>query len=564
MNTMAEKINNDVRLDKLLQKAVELIRKYPGEKHDCFIAIAELTLLLHSLRDATEETVSEEPTPVISEQPASEDPSDYERTRDLFWHLYEATTKDFLPDDVSSWASEALSYLEGCTRVPYEPDVDDSDKIDELINYSYVATAFALSLQRVEEGYSEESRRAFKEAWRAPQRFQGGMFGPIHDEPDIEDFHSLAGLNSVISRNLFVVHALDGKWEEAIYHFAFCLVQYVGLLDAESLRISNDTLTDDPEEPVVEETERRTSYSGTEYSSFLGSYDEFIDHSFCQLAVDTFEEIKSSRSYEYDWRQLLNYCDRIVEYWPREDDGIPYGIYDINLWVRDSEGQALKAFSYWNSAKGWLEANLEPSELRDELRKEEDEKAEQRLKRYFFSEEQWNQLPERAQRSLVEADRVWYTSRLGNVGSALDHLRIATEEVLCELFWRPCYKWLDNKKSLDDPRLLDLHTTRKELNQNNKQPSLVEFECMLGSESFKIFCETLTLDKEQREFVLRNLPEALKELRRERRRAAHSIGRVIRRGEVSRLYSEFLGISRYGVLPRLIDLKLQLSRAQKA
>lgn len=559
MNTMAEKINNDVQLEKLLQETAELIRKYSGEKHDCFIVIVELYLLLHSLRDATEETVSEELTPATSEQPASEDPSDYERTRDLFWHLYEATTKDFLPADVASWALEALSCLEGCTRVPYEPDVDDSDKIDELINYSYVATAFALSLQRVEEGYSEESRRAFKEAWRASQRFQGGMFGPIHDEPDIEDFHSLAGLNSVISRNLFVVHALDGKWEEAIYYFAFCLVQYVGLLDAEPPPIFNDTLTDDPEEPVVEETERRTSYSGTEYSSFLGSYEEFIDHSFYQLAVDTFEKIKTSHSYEYDWRQMLKNCRTIITYWPYDDAFEPDDVK-----IKDGQGDEVQALQYWFGAKSWAEAKLEHSELKDELRKEEDEKAEQRLKRYFFSEEQWNQLPERAQRSLVEADRVWYTSRLGNVGSALDHLRIATEEVLYELFWRPCYKWLDNKKSLDDPRLLDLHTTRKELNQNNKQPSLVEFECMLGSESFKIFCETLTLDKEQREFVLRNLPEALKELRRERRRAAHSIGRVIRRGEVSRLYSGFLGISRYGVLPRLIDLKLQLSRAQKA
>ncbi len=487
-----------------------------------------------------------------------------------FWYLYEAGVSGVLPTDIDSWLLKALSCLEKSTRVTYEPDVDDFDKASLLDIYSHIAAAYALALKRREEGYSEESRRVFNDAWKATDRYLPRQEArPIIEDTKIEFQHAFAALKVLLARHLFMICTSENDWQRALLFFTCVVVHYGELQYAEPggpyfaprwSRVDNVDDIDERVEFAKSEVERemdRLTYRGPRYSLYF-NYEELLDEKHCQMAANVFENIKNSGMTNWDWGQLLKYCGSIIEYWPHID------IYNDEAWVRDSRGQVFESISYWNGAKGWLEANLEPSELRDELRKEEDEKAEQRLKRYFFSEEQWNQISERAQGSLVGADRVWYAPRAGNVGSVLEDLRIATEEVLYELFWRPCYKWLDNKKSLDDPRLLDLHTIREELNQNNKQPSLVEFEWMLGSESFKIFCETLTLDKEQREFVLRNLPEALKELRRERRRAAHSIGRVIRRGEVSRLYSGFLGIGRYGVLPRLIDLKLQLSRAQKA
>lgn len=465
-------------------------------------------------------------------------------TKEAFWHLYEAWKEDSLPEEVEIWALESLAYLEKASRVSYEPDVD---KAPEFLIYSYIAAAYALALQRREKGYSEENRHAFEQAWQASQRFlRGDQIVPISDEPGLEESHSFAALNTLVALNLFHIRTLDQRWEEALNLFALGLRQSMLLLYAEPCQ-EKETIGRITVDGVVEPVQavEQEGYQGFRYSSLIGWDWDVFDEWFHDKALKVFENIRKSPSAHWDWEGLLGYCRIIIEYWPLE-----YG-----------EFYYPGAFAGWYEAQGWLIAKLEPSELRDELRREEDEKAEQRLKRYFFDEAKWKALPERAQRSLIEADRVWFASRVGNVGTVLDQLRKVTDEIIFHLFWKPCCQWMDTQK-LRDNRLLDFQNIREVLKRDRKEPSLGEFEAMLRSKGFSAFIQTLNLTETQREFVSRQLRKDLGELRRGRRSAEHGIGRILTRKEVEPLFSQFLGVGCAGILPQLMDLKLQLAQQQ--
>ena len=99
--------------------------------------------------------------------------------------------------------------------------------------------------------------------------------------------------------------------------------------------------------------------------------------------------------------------------------------------------------TYWNWASGWLEAQLQPSDLRKLLDRQIDHEAERRLKTYFFEEALWQKIPDRAVKSLISADRDWFTGSGARIESVLSELTVAVEELLMQGLWPRLKKWVE-------------------------------------------------------------------------------------------------------------------------
>ena len=275
------------------------------------------------------------------------------------------------------------------------------------------------------------------------------------------------------------------------------------------------------------------------------------------MFVDIFEHLRSYTTTK-NWRQIARDCFIISACWK---NCFLFGNTRDET-VIDNKGWEWDPPEFWQQAKGWAEAKLEPSELLEEMKKAEDEKAEQRLTTYFFEKRSFNAFPERAKQSLIEAEKAWFSTKSGRADRIFNELRIATEEVLYCSFWRPLSEWMDTRR-ITDPRLLDFQRIRESISEANKKPSLVEFERMLKSFALGEFLKPLPLSNVDREFVLNELPKALKQLRSYRRSAEHDLQRVREPKEIAPIFKEFLGIGDKGILPRLLEIQKAITSSRE-
>ncbi len=91
------------------------------------------------------------------------------------------------------------------------------------------------------------------------------------------------------------------------------------------------------------------------------------------------------------------------------------------------------------------------------------------------------------------------------------------------------------------------------MKRKNREPALKDFLAMLKLRSFEQFLHKLvpTLDAEQQNFLLKELPGTLRKLKKERNRRAHERLQTYQREDVAPLLKKFLGIGQTGVLPFL-------------
>ena len=191
------------------------------------------------------------------------------------------------------------------------------------------------------------------------------------------------------------------------------------------------------------------------------------------------------------------------------------------------------------------------------MNRKHDEDSEQRLKLYFFDAGLWGLLPERAKLSLTAAEQTWFSTRFGRVEAALNELRIATEEILSRVFWTPLTEWM-TKEPIRNPKLLDFSRIIEELAKKQHEPSLANFGEMLRTQAFRTWLESQTLPKEDRNFILQELPSALRDLGSVRRSAEHGIRRTQQREQVTPYIRRFLGVGCRGVLPHLVQIGKQI------
>ena len=113
--------------------------------------------------------------------------------------------------------------------------------------------------------------------------------------------------------------------------------------------------------------------------------------------------------------------------------------------------------------------------------------------------------------------------------------------------------------SVENVQLLDFLRIREKLGAKHK-PSLAEFEQMLRTQAFGEFMRTLPLSREDRAFALKDLPKSLRRLRLKRKSGEHDIGLIRNMKDVASLFREFMGIGCGGILPRLVEIGVGVSK----
>ena len=188
-----------------------------------------------------------------------------------------------------------------------------------------------------------------------------------------------------------------------------------------------------------------------------------------------------------------------------------------------------------------------------QTRKADEEASEHRLKAYFFGE-LWENIPEKAQESLINVDEVWLSRAWRrDYGAVLNHLRLAAESMCHTFIWKPLRKSPGNQTFL---RILDRYP---ELRGRDYTPSLLHYDSICREQGFEKFVQEQGVSGVDRQFLLQDLPIALHRLRKLRREAEHGPERIFARSEVKPLVHFFLGVGGFGILRRLAEVGPKLN-----
>ena len=417
---------------------------------------------------------------------------------------------------------DGLEKLEMGMRVPYQPDGEEP--LLDLMAYVHVAACRALLLKR-RQGYSDDVRWIFGETDRVITRFERAVRTTCYEYVPSSDYErSFAAVVGLVQIEVARLRAIDCKYQEALGCFAAGL-SYLS-------------------RGVVPTSEDLATYRG-----YIPKID--VDP---QEVADVFENLRYSTT-GIDWWGISFECEVIEAEW----EACLRDPFDA---VRDSEKREWYWNAFWHSARGWAAARLQPSEFLEQMKRTEDEQARQRLTTYFFEATQWAALPERAQRSLIEAEKAWFSSRLGRVERVANDLRIATEEVLCRLLWEPLCKWTDSSSLT--LTLLDFENIRKKVSESGKAPTLAVFHRdVLRTQALRQLLVSKSFSKEDQDFLLKELSNHLRELNRRRSRAEHEIGRKWDRAEVAPLFRTFMGIGCVGILPKLAGMLADAAKRER-
>lgn len=425
------------------------------------------------------------------------------------------------------------------TSEPYEEDgAPDHGK---LRDHLHPVAALALRL-RARDGYNDDVRDWLREAWRTAYRFfDGERCGYRLDDWKLEGStypfdHSCAAITAIVLLELFRVDAIDGKYPEALHKLALALWWTGNVFQA---------VPEEQDEFYV------GLGSGTELLRKHLSYVPAIDLE-AQEAVEVFESLLRVSGAQVDWQQVAKDCQNIADYWA-------FCLRDDKELVKDTLGREWEWRVYWSQASGWARAKLEPSEARDELRRREQELVDNILSTYFFQHSLSSCLPERARERLIVAADQWLRGDRGVASIIPNELKIAVEELLYHTVWAPLDRWAN---PANGPLSADFIELRNRLQRQCKQPDLSHFKEALDTRDCKVFLETVTVYQTERDFLLKELPGVLDELRRVRRRAEHYYGKTLRRDEVRALFNKLLGVNQSGVLPRLSRLYVKVMESQ--
>lgn len=435
----------------------------------------------------------------------------------LFWALYRpGQTDGQLPRPIQEKVIKFLDETEKLSRVPYEPD--NEPPWEKLSTYIHLAATKIFILKR-RDGYSDDVRETLKEAERALERFgvqfvdwdlRLGNLSALMEKGigDYQSLLSILGIAGLLFLELSRIRRIDGDYVDALHLFA------------QGLACACD------------------SYTGAD-DDLLNKYDPFVDLNL-QEPADTFEILRASPS-GINWRQVVKDCETIShDEWMavRMDDDV----------VLDAQGRQWRWLIFWHRARAWAEAQLEPSELLEVLKKLEDERAEDRLKAYFFEGELWRSLPERSRRSLIDADRAWLSARAGRFEACFNELQVATESLCYCLIWEPLMECKGTQS------FLEFIKRDRELKENGQSPTLGDYGWALKRPFFKDFIVDVKLEKIERHFLTYELPDALDKLRKLRNLTQHDLTMIWKKGQVAPVFKRFLGIGSQGVLPRLIEI----------
>ena len=447
------------------------------------------------------------------------------------------------PEKAANIIVDRLDVLSEMKRVPYIPDQKD-DPV-RLYLYIHIEASRLARLLKL-EGYSEKTREVLDNAINAFNRCNNAT-GTCSNAPWAEEYSiSLQALGAFLHITKFSIQKSDGDYEYALKSLALCFTLN---LMASLLFPEGRTLHSNPFSMMSVLQKASDTWESVPWMKALDP----------QGPVDCFEAIRAGSSIK-DFKNLAGICSLIItianSWWPSEEQASE---------VKDAKGESWNYIDYWQHALGWVEAQLQPSELRELLSEREDQAAEQRLRVYFFGDELWAKLPERARSSLISADRDWFGGALARTEAVLNELKIATEELMLNGLWKPFEQWFgvrDNKRR----DMQDFLKLKVELAEKRRLPTILDLEriCRMSVTGFFLVEKGVSL--KERQWFIKELPRSLYHLRKARNRAEHeSIGNWAHQ-ELTGFVAEFIGIGRPGVLPQLAKVLFQekYSRPEKS
>lgn len=325
------------------------------------------------------------------------------------------------PERVIEIVVGRLNTLCEMKRVPYQPDEND-DPVALYISTLLESSRLIRLLKT--DGYSDKTREILSHALNTLARFSKP--GISHQNPRWQKDYStfIQTVGTFLHITQFLIQKSDGEYENSMKSLA----NGVGYYIMAYLESFDRTKTGITEPSLVEFMNYITNY--LQELPWIGALEP-------QIPVDCFEALRKGERI-LDPKNIAAICGLFATTygnWWTLDEG--------ESEVKDSDGNEWKVIDFWHHASGWLEARLQPSDLRELLNEREDSASEKRLRIYFFGDELWAKLPERAKCSLISADRDWFGGSLARTEAVLNELKIATEELMHNGLWKPLEQWLE-------------------------------------------------------------------------------------------------------------------------
>ena len=353
-----------------------------------------------------------------------------------------------------------------------------------------------------------------------------------------------------------------GNYADAIHYLDQASNSYISALDG----CTDDPLSDDgsnwrrEDNAWIKSLKRANVAVGDESNAWK----EIINRQLSPLhmplaeAASLFDSLKHSPSDDLNWNQIAKDCAGLA-YLPQLEWEIFSGVENQET-IEDDEGFDVSWSEFWRHAHAWASAQLSPSEHRKMRDEDEQNAAERRLKVYFFGSN-WDHLPQRAQKRLVNADILWNSNQKVARESVINELLRATEEMCYQFIWNPLEQSITPKNQLPTfvERICDLA-------ENRKSPGVRDYIWIFRQG----FCRGFLTDRLERSFdiafMTKKLPNAIDRLNKVRGHADHEPDGYETKAsfsyeDIQSLFREFLGIGQPGILPELarIGRKLQSS-----
>ena len=425
--------------------------------------------------------------------------------------------------------------------VEYLPD--EPDPVLPLYCYLHLEAARLFRLLKV-QSYSDVTRVSIEKALNALTRCYRALKRYTEKPWSLEYSISLESVGSFLNITHFFILKSDGRYEDAL----------VALLEG---------LEHIKESYSIFDNNRRSIFEGIYFYHMSFTKDmrktapwmKDIRH---QMFVDCFEAIRKINKIN-DKKRLIEICESFIDY---SDESWLSNTRSNDLYITWSEEKEISsnveteeyiwdyASEYWHNALGWVEAQLTPSEFKEIIDEREEQAAERRLQRYFFEKDIWVKLPDRAKRSLISADRDWFSGYIARIEAILNELKVAVEESLLHGLWNPLIQWVkcEGEANKDFTIFKEMVS---ELNNKKLLPDISHFERLCSYPIVVSFLKKRGVNSDKREWFTIRLPQRLAWLRRARRKAEHKSNEDWTYQELGKYYTEFMGIGKLGIIPEV-------------
>ena len=461
---------------------------------------------------------------------AVHDPATFaERLPKRLRELAERLTPLYVPDEPDDAEALFIAVHLQASRLAFYLIQSAAGRDDRLFNYGEDASLYTQPLEKLIAGLKASMPRR-----GSPREF-----------PEVFQM-SIMTIESLAERVGVALAARRGEYAEALARLVNSLTcaAFVGEINEAWEHSENPEELVDLAQACPWRTFSRMVDSGTWFAWTLPWLSEAELPT--QQAAQWYGTLKSQPN-RHDWRKLASTFDDLAEGFTGRADVEPEDV-EVDGWSWDV---------YWYRAQSWAENQLTADELRERNEAIEDKRAEERLRKYFFTDAQWNVFPEGAKVALVSADRARVSSEYK--APVLDGLRIAMADILYHGLWIPIEEWA---KAQTPENLRALKTIQERLVRRGHEPKLADYNQLLSAPEVKTHLQNRDVSDDDISFIIgKETKDWFNRLLKVRNSAVYKPNAKSGPGEVHTIYAEFMGLGRdrRAILPELVRILSQPS-----